>query len=247
MKKWLANSLLIAAFVAVAGYIVFASGWFKPAYEDTLCTKLRISMDARYKLITSAEIVHLLHAANLNPRGKYYNQIDENEIENELLKHPFIKSVECYPLPNNSTVELDIQLRVPVFVVSGLDSYYIDSERNIIPLSFNATAYLPLLSGTVTHQKAKGELFDLMHYIGHNAFWNAQIEQVYVRNDQKIELIPRVGDAVILLGKVDGFEEKLDRVLRLYKKGFNVMGWNRYKQLDLQFDGQIVCTKADKL
>ncbi len=247
MKKWIVNSFLILALVTVSAYLVFASGWLKPDYDETLCENLRISIDAKYKLITSAEIVNLLEANNINPQGKYYDQIREDEIEQLLTAHPFVKLVECYHLPNSNTIQLDILLREPIFIVGGLDSYYVDSEKEILPLSIQAAAYLPLLSGTVTHQMAVGKLFDLMQFIGSDPFWNSQIEQVYVRNDLKIELIPRVGDAVILLGDMEDYKEKLDRVYRLYDKGFGVLGWNRYSLLDLQYDGQIVCTKAEKL
>lgn len=246
MKKWIVNSLLILSLVTVLGYLVIASGWFKPSYEDTLCENLRISIHARYKLMTVEEIVLLLEKKNVNPQNKYYDQIREAEIEEVLTAHPFVKSVECYRLPNVSTMQLDIELREPVFVVGGLESYYVDSEKEILPLSVQTAAYLPVLSGTVTKQMAVGQLFDLMQFIGKDSFWSSQIEQVFVRNDLKIELITRVGDAVILLGDVKNYEEKLARVFRLYDKGFTVLGWNNYSLLDLQYEGQIVCTKVDK-
>ncbi len=247
MKKWIVNSLLILALLVVSAYLILASGWFKPSYEDSLCENLRISIDAKYKLITSAEIVYLLQEKNINPQGKYYDQIKEDEIEAVLTAHPFVRTVECYRLPNKKTMQLDIELREPIFAVGGIESYYVDSEREILPLSFQAAAYLPVLSGTVTHQMAKGQLFELMQFIGSDPFWNSQVEQVFVRNDLKIEIIPRVGEAVILLGNMDNYKEKLDRVYRLYDKGFGVLGWNKYSLLDLQFDGQIVCTKVEKL
>jgi cell division protein FtsQ len=75
-----------------------------------------------------------------------------------------------------------------------------------------------------------------------NSFWNAQIEQINVLKDNDIELIPRVGDHIIYLGKIDNFEEKLKRLMIFYKDGLNKIGWNKYKRINLEYDNQIICT-----
>jgi cell division protein FtsQ len=102
---------------------------------------------------------------------------------------------------------------------------------------------VPVVSGTVTKSFATGKLFDFVSFIVGDPFWNAQIEQIYIREDLKIVLVPRVGDATIVLGKLDNYELKLEKLYRLYKGGFNTMGWNHYEKIDLQYDNQIVCTK----
>ena len=54
-----------------------------------------------------------------------------------------------------------------------------------------------------------------------NKFWEAQIEQIHVLSDKDVELVPRVGDHIIYLGKLDGFERKLERMKAFYEKGLN--------------------------
>jgi cell division protein FtsQ len=88
------------------------------------------------------------------------------------------------------------------------------------------------------------QIFDFVNYLEKDTFWNAQIEQIYIREDLIVELIPRVGNAVIILGRFDNFEKKLRNLHQLYTQAFNVIGWNRYDKIDLQFQGQIVCTKT---
>ena len=61
--------------------------------------------------------------------------------------------------------------------------------------------------------------------------------------DKNIELVPRVGDHVIYLGKLDDFEQKLKRVKVFYEKGLNKVGWNKYSRISVEFDNQIICTK----
>ena len=60
----------------------------------------------------------------------------------------------------------------------------------------------------------------------------------------KIELVPRVSDAIIVLGTLDNYQSKLEKLYKLYQKGFNVIGWNKYKVIDLQYKDQIVCSKT---
>jgi hypothetical protein len=38
-------------------------------------------------------------------------------------------------------------------------------------------------------------------------------------------------------------EQKLEKLMTLYTKAFNTMGWNRYSYIDLQYRDRVVCTK----
>ena len=58
--------------------------------------------------------------------------------------------------------------------------------------------------------------------------------------------MPTYGEHVILLGDPGNFEDKLQRVRIFYKNGFPTVGWNKYKAINVAFDGQIVCIKKDK-
>ena len=87
-------------------------------------------------------------------------------------------------------------------------------------------------------------MFDFVTFLEDNTFWNAQIEQIFIRDDLKIELVPRVGEAIILLGTLDNYQSKLEKLRKLYVNGFNVVGWNKYKLIDLQYKDQVVCSKV---
>ena len=80
-------------------------------------------------------------------------------------------------------------------------------------------------------------------FLRDNSLWNAQIEQINVTAQKELELIPRVGENVIFLGKPENYEEKLDRLKTFYEKGLNKVGWNKYSRISLEFNNQIICTK----
>ena len=73
-------------------------------------------------------------------------------------------------------------------------------------------------------------------YFAEDSFWNAQIEQIHVLPGKNIELVPRVGDHLIYLGKMAGFEKKLKRVKAFYERGLNQVGWNKYSRINVEFD-----------
>ena len=240
----IALSFIIAGIILVMGYVIFAIWSFSTIDRGVVCRNLEINLldKEKIQLISQSEIAGLLAGKNLNPIGKTYKRIRTESIEKELLRNPMIKSAECYKTPSG-IIYLNVEQRIPRFIISGTENFYVDADKKIFPVSLNNAVYVPVVSGRVTKSFVTEYLFDFVNYIATNEFWDAQIEQIYVREDQKIELIPRVGDAVIILGKLDNYAEKLDNLYHLYQKGFNVMGWNHYSIIDLQYKNQIVCTR----
>ena len=86
-------------------------------------------------------------------------------------------------------------------------------------------------------------LFNFAKYINNDKFWKAQISQVYVVDQNNIELIPRVGPHTILLGSLDDYELKMEKLKLFYEQALTEEGWNKYKQINLKYRNQIVCTK----
>ena len=228
----------------VLGYLGYTLWFFSGRNEDKVCGKLNIMLDQSIgkQLITEEEIALLLDKNDLNPIGKSEKTIRTEVIESLLRRNPMIKTVECYKTPSGA-INIEIHQRIPKFRVIGTGSYYIDDQRKPMPVSPNYAAYVPVVSGQVTVSMASTKIFDFVNYLEQNPFWNAQIEQIYVRENGKIELVPRVGDAIIVLGTLDNFEKKLEKLKKLYKNGFNLIGWNKYKVIDLQYKDQIVCNK----
>lgn len=237
--------ILITIFATlILGYFVFSLLYFSVSKKETVCKQLNIELidSTKIQLITEKNIAEILNENDLNPIGKSIKNIHTEAVESLLRKNSMIKMAECYKTPSG-IVNIRIQQRLPKFRVVGLGSYYIDADRKPMPVSPNYAAYVPVVSGKVTVSMAADKIFDFVTFLEENPFWNAQIEQIVVRDDKKIELIPRVGEAVILLGTLDNFQSKLEKLHKLYAYGFNTIGWNRYKVIDLQYKDQVVCNK----
>jgi len=240
-KFGLRTVFILGGALLVVSYLVFSQS-FSAKNGEIVCERLRIVFsDNNIGLVTEQDIEQFLKERNLHPVGKKVTEIRGIDIEKALNAKEVVKSAEFFVTPSGVS-HIRIKQRIPKFRVfpNNGSSYYIDTERNKIRTRSNHAAHLPIVSGNVSFEMASGELFDFVSFLERNAFWNSQIEQIYIRADQQIELVPRLGESIILLGTLENYQSRLENLKRLYTNAFNTIGWNRYKVLDLRFRGQIV-------
>ncbi len=92
------------------------------------------------------------------------------------------------------------------------------------------------------------KLLTFVKNMAEDDFWNAQIVQINLTagrggREPEVELIPRAGAHVIMLGHLERVEEKLEKLLLLYRHVLDYEGWDGVRYIDLRFENQIVCTK----
>ena len=242
MKK----TLVIIGLCLLAGYLIFAAFYFKDKPMDGLCTKLEVVVDNKGKeqFINPSEIEKYISSKGLDPRGKSLKDINTLDIEETIASNPLIKKAEVFSTADGA-IKVQITERKPVLRVmtNDGDSYYVDEEGIRMPLSKRSTAYLPIASGAIKESFAREELYKFALFLQNDVFWNAQIEQIVVEPNNDITLIPRVGNQQIILGGINNYQDKLDKLMKFYLEGQNEIGWNKYSIINLKFDKQIVCTK----
>jgi len=75
------------------------------------------------------------------------------------------------------------------------------------------------------------------------------IGQSYLEKNGDFVLIPIVGDLKIVFGPANSDKSVIDKFTRLkifYKEGIPYEGWQKYTEINLKYDGQIVCRKRNK-
>jgi cell division protein FtsQ len=236
-------AFLLAALLLFS-YMVFAVVYINPnATNKTTCKKLLVevvdTLDRHF--ISGNEIINVLKRNNLSPEGKDISQISTSKIEEKLMEIKLIKRVECFKTIDG-TIKVKVFQRIPFMrVFSTKGNFYIDNEREIIPAFGVYAAYVPVASGFIDEEFAKNQLYDFVSFIQKDKFWNAQIAQIYVAQNQDIELSPTVGNHQIILGKISDYEENLDKLQLFYEKGLNKIGWNKYSVINLKYKNQVVC------
>ncbi len=97
-------------------------------------------------------------------------------------------------------------------------------------------------------------LINFVEFIRNDAFWSAYTEQIHVTvpdgggrefriYNPQVEIVPRAGNHIVMLGELDGYQEKLDKLLTFYRNGLAYEGWDAYGYINLRYRNQIVCTK----
>ncbi len=238
--------LLCVSSLLIVAYLAWSTCFVDRQDSEAVCTAVNIYINdsIQRQFVSKQEIMELLNRNGLNPLGHNMQKINMGKIEDALSEHDMISKVECYKTPSHK-INIELTQREPKFrVITRTESYYVDTERRTMPTSTRHAAYVPVASGNkISKELACGKLYDFVSFIENNNFWNAQIEQIYIRDDTKIELVPRIGGHIILLGYLDEYEHKLDKLYKLYTEGFSKIGWKAYKVIDLQYKNQIVCKK----
>lgn len=240
--------LLFIGTLLIVVYLVLATTVLTDKPINEVCRKMEFAVKdtANPGLITQDKVTELLRQKGQYPVGKKMESIQSKVIEKVLCAHPLIGNAECYKTPGNK-VCIEITQRIPVLRImsNNGDNYYIDSKGQIIPSGINCLIHLAIVTGDVKKSFAMKELYRFGLFLQNNRFWESQIEQINVMSENEIELIPRVGDHVIFLGKLDNFEEKLNKLKIFYEQALNQVGWNKYARISLEFGNQIICTKKE--
>jgi cell division protein FtsQ len=238
------RTISIIAATLLLCYIALAAFFFKESRQENVCRDLVIVVkDSLEKhFITGAEIKSLLKNAQLNPVGRPMESVDTELIESELMKNQQIASVEVYKTPSG-IIKLEVVQKLPVLrVISIGANYYVDNRGGTMPVSGRYVAHVPVATGHIEKELATTDLYEFALFLQKDEFWNNQIEQIHVQPSGEIVLIPRVGEHRIVLGYLDDFRGKLDKLQLFYEQAIPKMGWNKYSIINLKFRNQIVCT-----
>jgi len=246
MVKKILIVLFAVILLAYVGFTVIYLNFFHTS-EDVVCKKVEVEVanTSGQSYISDNEIVTLMKNQNVFPVGKKLSEISTAGIEDKLESNKLIKRAECFKTVGGD-VKVKVYQRVPVLrIFSQNESYYVDNDREIMPVPNNFAVYVPVASGSIDSSYARKQLYDFVEYLQKDKFWNSQITQIYVAPNQDVFLTPTVGNQQIILGKIEDYKENLDKLRVFYEKGLNKIGWNRYSVINLKYKNQVVCTLTD--
>lgn len=260
MNLRLKKTLLVTLNVLLGVYLLLAVTSFNSPKETyPICTKVSINVEDENTngFLSAGEVKKILEKNRLYPFKKRMDDINPRDIEDYLKGSPFVNSAQCYKTTDGQ-VFIGITQRLPIVrikSISGAD-YYIDDHGGIMPNS-KYTSDLIIATGYINEWFAKNYLVLLATELMNDDFWKNQIVQINVLPDKGIELVPRVGDHIVYLGRIPQtrqagqrkalvgafVKKKMERLKKFYKYGLNHAGWNKYYCIDMEFDNQIICKK----
>lgn len=260
MRKTL-KIILLLVFIAGIGYMVMFTN---REHRRAQCSGLDIEVltGDEDSLITHHQVKHLIdiHFDSLTQRS--LESISISKLEETLKTDPFIKEVDVFVTMNRKLKVKILSYNPLVRVIkNNSQSFYLDTKGHLLPVKPNHPMHVLITNGNINipvpdsaiaqnlHFKKINdfsvieEIFNLAKQISANQFLNAQVEQIYRNQENEYELIPKIGDQLILLGSASKIERKLKKLEAVYKQAIPKSGWNTYKAINLKYENQVVCSK----
>lgn len=242
LKKILYAIFWIMVIVGI-GFLIFYS--FK-SQRRIRCEKYTINIDIESgdTLLYPSDIEKTL-SISANPFvGKKLLKINLSRIEKEIKKDVYVTNAEIF-----SNLQGDIFMNIRQFtpvvrvITTDLKNFYLDKYGNMAPC--NRPAHVKIANGNflMNEEQTFTDLLRCVQLIQSDAFFDAQIGQIYVTEEGIYKLYPVVGKHEIILGRPNNFEKGLQKLKLFYAKGIDGQGWEDYKSIDVRFKDQVVCAK----
>ena len=237
------TKVLLTVVTTVCCAAVLVGGiWCSRQADMSLCTQVDIVVEdsVSRQYVDAMELEGYLKARGCYALTKAMSEVDCHMIELLLLKHEMIRTASCYKTPFGA-VRIRVTQRVPVLCVKTAEgNYLVDADRRVMPYRSGMKLDVPVFTGAISKCAATEEYYDFVLWLQDNSYWGERIRDVYVRTPKMVVLSQKDYSAKIVLGKLDGYEDKLARLRSLYKKGFDVLGYPECRELDLRYAGQVV-------
>lgn len=222
--------IIVLTFVAIKLGEVTCSG-LQVAVNDTLVNSF----------VNQEEIMRVIKRDYGNIEGMPLLSVNKDSLERILAKNRMIKSAQVY-YSLDGYIHVNVTQRVPVLRIVSGKGYYVDEEGKMMPLSSKYTARVMVATGNISQQFACQQLYPFVMKLKEDKLWQALVEQIVV-SGKEVSLIPKVGNFRIVLGRLEGVEQKMENLRLFLEKGIALKGWNIYKEINLKFENQIVCVK----
>lgn len=203
------------------------------------------------QFIDEEDIVDLMQLDEENLKGASLDKLNMKQIESRIKMNRFVKDAELYSdLKGNLVVKATLRRPVARLVRNDGPDGYIAEDGTVMPVSDKFTTRVVLISGSyirgllslenLNKTEETKNLMTMLDMIREDDFWRAQIAQLDIDSKGHISIMPQIGGQVIEFGVADNLETKFKKMKIFYKEILPQRGWNTYKRINLEYEGQII-------
>lgn len=217
-----------------------------------LCTDVKVSIKGVKDnfFVDENDVKQIIRMVlNGEPIGRQIGSFNLAMMEAALEKSTWIKGAEMF-FDNNNILSVNILEREPVariFTTTGA-TFYIDTAIMMLPLSEKFPARLPVFTNfpsdktalTAGDSNLLRSISVLSTAIQQDAFRMGLIDQVDITPARNFEMIPKIGDQLIIFGDATEVEEKFDKLEKFYRLVMANSNWNKYSSINVQYKNQVV-------
>lgn len=244
------RELKITAILAV----VFGLIAFSEKKQSSVSVKdivIKIENIEGNQFIDEEDIVDLMQLDEEILKGASLDKLNMKQIESRIKMNRFVKDAELYSdLKGNLVVKATLRRPVARLVRNDGPDGYIAEDGTVMPVSDKFTTRVVLISGSyirgllslenLNKTEETKNLMTMLDMIREDDFWRAQIAQLDIDSKGHISIMPQIGGQVIEFGVADNLETKFKKMKIFYKEILPQRGWNTYKRVNLEYEGQII-------
>lgn len=222
--------------------LIFSIGVF---YASNMKNKSRIINKIHVKIIPNSS--YFISADSIqNSINKYIltskDSISLSRIEQEIDKNTYIEKSQVY-MKIGQELKIDIKQKEPIARVITTDSiFYLDKNSNFMSLSKLKSSNVPVVFGFNENSDLK-YLTEISLIIKKDEFLNKNISQIFIKDDQKIDLKIRGNSTIIEFGNNNRLKNKIQNLKAFYNRAVSKNEIDKYKKINLRFENQVVVVK----
>lgn len=241
---------LVALFIAISVSAISKK-------ESLRCQDMRVFINKKHNLafVNEKDIQKEINSINSQWIGTRVQDVSVNKMEDVLRSNKYVEKADIY-INQQGVLNVFITQKNPIIRVdNSLESYYLSDKWEKIPLSPKFTKRTIHIIGrtetflepiTPLDSLISLEIKALTTFTEKNEFWKNSIDQIIITPSGKIELILIYSDALIKLGYIhEKLEARLNKVFNFYKITTQNVDISKYKELDFQFENQVVGIKKE--
>lgn len=239
------------------------------AQSDKMIEKpeIVIHVNGENAFLTEDELFTRLKRKGFIYNGLIQKNLKTNKIENYIRSMSEVRQVKVFTQLGQGW-KIDVHVRKPIARIYNKydETFYLDEEGVIMNASNLHTARVVVVTGFLKDRiyeqsvpeiinndslisiRKLDDVYRISNYVCNDPIMQALIGQIHLKKDGDFVLIPLVGDQKIIFGTAytdDEVREKFKKLKIFYKEAIPYEGWNKYEEISLKYDKQIVCKTAE--
>ena len=233
------NKIIILMMLILSGLAFYS---FNKKNENRLIKGLDISILPNKDSYLSKDSVSSILKPFLGVEKKLINL---NLIENTVDKNSYVDKSEV-SLSFSGKLILRIKQKNPVGrVISENEMYYVDKDLRKMDLSKYQSASVPIITG-FGNETNRSYLKRIFKLINDDAFLQQNISQVIINSPKSISVKIRDYDIIANIGDQRNLKNKFLKFKAFYTRANAKKNLIEFKQINLQFDNQVVGVKNNR-
>jgi cell division protein FtsQ len=257
---------IIFALIFIACFVFYAILSKEQKYGE-IVYKIEYPSDA---LFTEEEFDRYVSKTYPSIIGNPFDSVNLSLLEKKIEKYPYISNADVINNRGTLVIKATQDKIVAKIFNNKNEQFFLAESGKLVPKTKNTAGRIIVVNGNINKRyidnyfvykdtlksKSKSKhatlhlVWRIAVFIEKDPFWKAQISQIYVNENQELELVPTIGEHIVLFGNVDA-NENMDDVIKqrfgnlkhLYIDGFKITGWNKYKHINLKYGNEIPCRR----